>query len=149
MKKFLLVIPLMLAGCSTLFGPVETIRNPQCTSIGEIQIIQIGKDVSLAEAVFYNETGWRKSDVIVKTEDLQIWDGDRYDDEWLSLKNGPACAVLDGTYSYTTVMGAQKTLIKITFRRSEIPNPEYEIWKAEQDKKAQDAKNKENADEHK
>lgn len=136
MKKLLLILPLVLCAC--LMSPSETIRNPECTTITRIQIKQLNKDTSLAVALFEILGGWRTEDVAIKTENLKIWSGDRYDGENIYFSND-LCAILDGTYSYTTVIGGGKTIRKIKFINSQIPNPDYTKWQEERAKKEQES----------
>ncbi len=132
MKKLMFTSVLICAACS--LRPSETIPNPDCSNITRFEIIQVGKNLTLAEALFVTTGGWRKLDVFLYNEDLKLWSGNRYDGEILRVGlTEPVCAIIDGTHTYTTVLGANKTLQKVKIVNSAIPNPRYEIWKAEQE----------------
>ena len=56
-----------------------------------------------------------------------------YDGKILPL--GEYCLIQDGNYSYNNTVGTKHTVMKLKVVESQIPNPEYEKWKAEQDAK--------------
>lgn len=166
MKKFILAIPVVLAGCFADVPPPETIRSDKCFNVDYAEIVQILDDVVLVN--LYQCYAWRVGygwerdttcsysggesvvddmaffaiDKKQFTNPSELYDGRKFE-------VGDGCFAENGTYSYVTTIGTKKTIRKIKIIKSQVPNPEYEKWKAEQDKKAQDAKNKENADEHK
>lgn len=152
MKKTLLVIALILTGCVAQ-TPSETIRNPQCFNSYAFKIVQLNDDVSLIQTVYcepsiddtktarecnagmYLQDGveamnLRKQVSASRWKELSktIYDGKIY-------TLGDNCLVQDGNYTYNNVIGSKKTIRQLKMVESQIPNPKYEKWKAEQDAK--------------
>ena len=155
MKKALLVIALILSACvnSTTPVPPETIRNPQCFNSHAIKIFQFNEDISLVQTMYCypsedDTKTYRKCNAGTYLQDgiyamdlrkeltakewkevsKEIYDG-------YTISFGKYCLVKDGNYSYNNTAGTKHTVMKLKMVESQIPNPEYEKWKAEQDAK--------------
>lgn len=157
MKKTLLVIALILSACvnSTTPIPPETIRNPQCFNSHAIKIFQFNEDMSLIQTVYCypseDDTKTSRSCKSIRTvqDNGNIYAMDLRKEltakEWKEVSKeiydgymialGNYCLIKEGNYSYNNTVGAKHTVMKLKMVKSQIPNPEYEKWKSEQDAK--------------
>lgn len=138
MKKIICAIAVVLSGCVAPI-PQKTIPNTKCIKgVFEIQQV-VDEGFLLSECQYLPYTGiWHcpGPDAFFKVDTSK--------EPWNSLAEGmqlrtpenATCLVHDGTYKYTTAMGRERTVINLGGELSEISNPEYETWKAEQDVKA-------------
>lgn len=143
MKKLFLLLPcLLLTACpysiadmADLNKPLKEIRNPECDIIADgLYIIQVLDDGILGEPVDYSKTYGEvdkssftrrdKSETLYIPIDKKILK-DKYDDSASDIGE-MTCLKNDGTYSYTTAMGAKRTIRKLKLITPRvIPNPEY------------------------
>ncbi len=135
MKKLLLC--LLLCGCN--FVP-ELIRNPACEETRDVNytVFQVSKPYTLVES---------GNLYAIETKSLEQNIGELYDDKRFSTrgassinysteqKRNMTCAVSDGTYTYTTALGTEKTVKKLKFIPMWISNPEYDKIQDEKAKK--------------
>ena len=138
MKRIICAISVMLSGCIVSIPP-KTIPNSKCIKgVFEIQQV-VDEGFLLSQCQYLPYTGiWHcpGPDAFFKVDTSK--------EPWNSFAEGmqlrtpenATCLVYDGTYKYTTAVGRERTIINLGGELSEIPNPEYETWKAEQDAKA-------------
>ncbi len=146
MRKTILCLSLFITGCVLVEAvPPETIRNPKCLNTQRLEVFQTTDDITLVylRGCVYQDPECRVS---VRQENGRLYaiktagwatKDHLYDGSIFGFADGE-CAVLDGTYSYTNTMGAKTTVQQITIiHDAQIPNPEYNAWKEEQNKKTE------------
>lgn len=155
MKRIICAISLMLSGCVASLPPSETIRSDKCLDVDFAKIVQISDDVVLVNLYrcyrWYAGTGWAHDETCSYPGGEKVLDDgaffaidkkqfikpeELYDGRQFGV--GSDCFAEDGTYSYISTIGTKKTIRKIKITSSQVPNPEYEKWKAEQDAKKQE-----------
>lgn len=151
MRKTALCLSLFMTGCLLNTVPPETIRNPKCLNTQRLEVFQTNDDITLVylRGCVYQDpecsVSVRQNNgrlYAIKTAGWATKDH-LYDGSIFGFAEGE-CPVLDGTYSYTNTMGAKATVQQINIiHDAQIPNPEYNTWKEEQDKKT---KNQEQAE---
>ena len=135
MKKFLLILCMILCGCSFVTIPPEKIRNPKCSYFGDerFEILQTlsyrgGALAHLCEYK-YGMSCWPGMLVfLVKPDDVMF-----YDDKIIYV-NSDKCLMIDGVYEYTTKENVLKTVPKLKLVESYIANPDYLEWQEKQTK---------------
>jgi len=121
------MVLLTIGGCA-LFAPPKTIRNPECGgSAGAMQVMQVLDGGVLATLCSYIndrggcQNGDHRTYYFIETTRQDFVDGMR-------VSFGDKCITESGTYSYTTALGAKKTVHKLKFIDGYVSNPEYDIW---------------------
>lgn len=136
MKKVVLMC-FILSGCVAPV-PSEKIPNTKCLK-GAFEIRQVYDDGFLLQSCQYLPyTGtWLCTgpDAFLKTDTRKEPWNNYAEGMQLITPLSASCLVQNGTYKYTTVMGIKRTIMNLSGENSEIPNPEYEKWNAEQDAK--------------
>ena len=142
MKKTLLSSLFLLAGCVStieILSPSKTIRNPECTDIDVIDVVQVLDDFILGEVC--EEYSYRyRGDKYCKYENQHLVYYTKgkgevyYDNQKIKVPDGK-CITYIGSYTYTTRVGFGKTVPKAKMSNAEIPNPEYRKWEKEQKNK--------------
>lgn len=163
MKNTSLILSLLLCACvtETLIKqePSEFLRAENCINSDRVAIFQYDKETTLMEVYIcqdkllkpgeecknfgkYNGYKYEYDKQLVAVNTTQFIGGDKeltghmFDGSVIGLGNG--CLIPDGTYSYVTPMGVQKTVQKVKFiggDKAKTSNPEYKSWKIEQDTK--------------
>jgi len=135
MKKLLLeILSVALAGCATLQTmnkPSETIPNPKCENIPALEVFQVLDNFVLTNTCEEKSYGTFCSFPVVYVEKEK---GKIYFDDQKIIPSTDQCFEYVGTYKYTTRAEANKVVPKAKLVPSRIPNPEYEVWKKEQEK---------------
>ena len=135
MKKLLLeILSVALAGCATLQTmnkPSETIPNPKCENIPALEVFQVLDNFVLTNTCEEKSYGTFCSFPVVYVEKEK--DKIYFDDQKI-IPSTDQCFEYVGTYKYTTRAEANKVVPKAKLVPSRIPNPEYEVWKREQEK---------------
>lgn len=138
MKRHLLLLPMALILCGCAVPPPEKIPNTKCIK-GDFEIQQVYDDGFLLKACQYlPHTGiWHcpGPDAFLKVKTSKDPWNNYAEGMHLTTPLSASCLVQNGTYKYTTVLGVERTIINLSGGKSQIPNPEYEKWKAEQDSK--------------
>lgn len=138
MKKIICAISVMLSGC-IVSTPPKTIPNTKCIK-GVFEIQQVVDDgFLLSECQYLPYTGiWHcpGPDAFFKVDTSKEPWNNFAEGMQLRTPENATCLVRNGTYKYTTAIGSERTIINLAGEHSEVPNPEYEKWKAEQDAKA-------------
>lgn len=141
MKRLsLCLLPVVLSGCvqtqnlnkPNLNKPSETIPNPKCENIPALEVFQVLDKFVLASACKENETF---RDICFSHEYVVYFAKEKdkiyYDDQKIIPASGQ-CFEYVGTYRYTTTANTNKVVPKAKLVSSRIANPEYEIWKKDQ-----------------
>lgn len=134
-KIFLFALCIALTGCASfqnLNSPSETIPNPKCENVAALRVFQVLDKFVLAETC--DETDSRfcfGHTVYMAKEKDKIY----YDDQKI-IPSSEQCFSYVGTYQYTTRAEANKVVPKAKLVSATVPNPEYEIWKKEQENKS-------------
>ena len=135
MKKiYSCVFSIVLAGCAalqTVNKPSETVPNPKCENIPALEVFQVLDKFVLANTCEDKSYGMFCSFPVVYVEKEK--DKIYYDDQKI-IPSSDQCFEYVGTYKYTTRAEANKVVPKAKLVPSRIPNPEYEVWKKEQEK---------------
>lgn len=139
MKKLWLgILSIMLVGCATLQTinkPSETIPNPKCENIVALEVFQVLDKFVLTNTCEEKSYGMFCSFPVVYVEKEK---GKIYYDDQKITPSADQCFEYVGTYKYTTRAEANKVVPKAKLVPSRIANPEYEIWKKEQENKVTD-----------
>jgi len=135
MKKIVLLLSFaILCGCATfskLTMPSQTIDNPKCNENQRIQIFQALDHGALAWECEYASYTDCKPGLVVY---VPAQKGEEFYDDMMINVPEDKCISFKGTYKYTT-KDRDKTVPKVVFIDSQIPNPEYIEWKKQhQDK---------------
>ncbi len=141
-------------------APAEFLRAETCINTDRVEVFQYGDEITLLKVYMcQNDLKYPAEECKKLTKyNGYIYDYDKhlvavntkqfigkekalkdhmFDESVIGLGGG--CIVPDGTYSYTTAMGIQKTVQKVRYlspKEAKKPNPEYEKWKVEQEAKA-------------
>ena len=123
MKKLILFLPILFVGCA-MFKPSEMMRKSECLDADYIDISQVLDDGLLGKiCVYTNGRAYYCGDLDVfleiKTKNKNYVDGLR------AIFDKTECPIKTGTYSYTTIFGAKKTIYKIRMTEAQIPNPDF------------------------
>ncbi|MBQ4472168.1 MAG: hypothetical protein II942_02870 [Alphaproteobacteria bacterium] len=154
MKKSLVFFALALVGCvgakegtytTSIFNPAppQMIRNEKCEDIPAIRVFQVLDKSILARACEYGKyTGDLFCDgyvIYMKKEKGKIY----YDDLKIEPKNNECFMYVDSytyetqQYNKDTKSFEKKTVPVAKIVDAEVPNPEYDKWLKEQEKKGQ------------
>ncbi len=139
MKKLTYLLPLLgLCACM----PQPTYRNPKCTPIDKITVIQVRENLALVWADKIGDTSgyspktfYQPDDehyLFIQKEPYQLY----YPGQVIQLPKS-ACVRYTGSHTYVLNNEFTATTMKATIEPAEIPNPEYERLKAEMYEKAQ------------
>lgn len=136
MKKICLgILCGMLFGCAalqTINKPSETIPNPKCEDIAALEVFQVLDKFVLTNTCEEKSYGMFCSFPVVYVEKEK---GKIYYDDQKIIPSAEQCFEYIGTYKYTTRAEANKVVPKAKLVPARIANPEYEIWKQEQENK--------------
>lgn len=166
MKKFILFFPMLIIGCVgneniEQTTPQEFLRAPECINSDRVELFQYGDETTLLEVYICQDKlkypgeeckrglkyngyvyNYDKKLVAVNTKQFigteESIKAHMFDGSVIGL--GTGCLVPDGTYSYVTPIGVQKTVQKVKYSRAGIKNPEYEKWISEQEAKVKEHK---------
>ena len=134
MRNFYLsVLSIVLGGCATLQTinkPSETIPNPKCENIPALEVFQVLDKFVLANTCENKSYGLFCSFPVVYVEKEK---GKIYYDDQKIIPSADQCFEYVGTYKYTTKAESEKVVPKAKLVSSKIANPEYELWKKEQE----------------
>ena len=127
-----------LCSCSTIIKyatmgpkPDETIRNPKCENIVALRVFQTLDKFVLADTCEETDSQYCFGHIVYfEKEKDKI-----YYDEQKIIPSSEQCFAYVGTYKYTTRAESTKVVPKAKLVSARIPNPEYEIWKKEQENK--------------
>lgn len=128
------ILSIMLVGCTALQNinkPSETIQNPKCENIVALEVFQVLDKFVLTNTCEEKSYGMFCSFPVVYVEKEK---GKIYYDDQKIIPSSDQCFEYVGTYKYTTRAEADKVVPKAKLVPSRIVNPEYEIWKKEQEK---------------
>jgi len=134
MKKLIIILLVIIFGCNTIKTssdvqsennePPKTIRNNKCESINSFQVFQVLDYYVLANVCDDYSSNYCYGHVVyIQREKGKIY----YDDQRINVQLGE-CPIYVGTFQYVTRDGLVKTVPKVKFINSEIPNPEYNKW---------------------
>ena len=134
-KVFLCLLSMICFGCAQLHNisrPSETIPNPKCEeNVGALQVFQVlDKFVLTRSCEDSSDTYCSWLVVYLEKEKDKIY----YDDQKI-VPASNQCFSYVGTYKYETKDKTTKVVPKAKLVSSTIANPEYEIWKKEQQDK--------------
>lgn len=135
-KIVLFTLCIALGGCAslqTLNKPSETIPNPKCENIPALEVFQVLDKFVLANTCEDRSYGMFCSFPVVYVEKEK---GKIYYDDQKIIPSSDQCFEYVGTYKYTTRAEANKVVPKAKLVSATVPNPEYEIWKKEQENKS-------------
>lgn len=177
MRNTLLIVVVLLSACvaETPIKPIpsEFLRADNCINSDRVEIFQYDENTTLMEVYIcqdkltqpgekcknfakYNGYRYEYDKKLVAIDTKQFIGKNKEQKEYMFdgsvIGLSTHCIVPDGIHSYVTPMGVQKTVQKVKILdsyKSRKINPEYEIWKAEQDKKAQEDTNQESSKEQK
>ncbi len=130
---YLSVLSIVLVGCATLQTinrPSETIPNPKCEDIPALEVFQVLDKFVLANTCENKSYGMFCSFPVVYVEKEK---GKIYYDDQKIIPSADQCFEYVGTYKYTTKAESEKVVPKAKLVSSKIANPEYELWKKEQE----------------
>ncbi len=122
----------ILCSCSTVVKyatmepkPDETIRNPKCENIVALKVFQTLDKFVLTNICDSSDDRYCFGLVVyVAKEKNNIY----YDDQMI-IPADNQCFSYVGTYKYTTKAESTKVVPKAKLINATISNPEYEIWK--------------------
>ena len=132
-KVYLGILSMVLAGCTTLQTinrPSETIPNPKCENIAALKVFQVLDKFVLAETCDETDSMFCFGHTVYMAKEK---DKIYYDDQKI-IPSSEQCFSYVGTYQYTTRAESNKVVPKTKLVPSKVANPEYEIWKKEQEK---------------
>ena len=125
-KTFILLV--FLAGCAgTAIAPPTKNRNENCFDSFKMKVFQVGDTSILArlcpiDSPRYYQDPWDYCDLKGDLVYMEVpINNDYVDDQKISLPE-KKCFISDGTYSYKTRDGFDKTVRKIKIIDSQVPN---------------------------
>lgn len=132
------ILSVMLGGCvavQTVNKPSETTPNPKCENIAALEVFQVLDKFVLTNTCEDRSYGTFCSFPVVYVEKEK---GKIYYDDQKIIPSADQCFEYVGTYEYTTRAESNKVVPKAKLVSAKIANPEYEIWKKEQENNSVD-----------
>ncbi len=129
MKKTILLLALMLCGCTELTQKVNSTvfqtpeRNPDCMSMYRFKVFQVlGDNYALADECRSDDSDYCFGAVVLLTPISGV---DFYDDMFVTVP-AKKCAVQDGVYRYETKNNSFKTVPRVKYDYEFAPETEEE-----------------------
>lgn len=133
-QVFLFALGITLFGCvqvqdlQTSSRPTEIIPNPKCENVAALKVFQVLDKFVLAEVCDETDSNFCFGHIVYLAKEK---DKIYYDDQKI-IPASDQCFEYVGTYRYTTTANTNKVVPKAKLVSSRIANPEYEIWKKDQ-----------------